>query len=69
MWRCGSSVVGGGGSCWLEMVRLKVGMVWLTGGMWCGSLVVDVVAHRLEMWWLINWRCGGSLVGSALSKK
>ena len=30
----------------------------------CGcSLGGDVVAHWLEMWWLIDWICGGSMVG------
>ena len=25
------------------------------------------MAHWLEMWWLIRWRCGGSLVGDVVA--
>ena len=34
--------------------------------MW-SSLVEAVVAHWLKLWWLIGWRCSGSLVGDVVS--
>ena len=28
-----------------------------------GSLIEDVEAYWLEIWWFIAWRCDGSLAG------
>ena len=28
-----------------------------------GSLVGNVMVNWLEMWWIIGWKCDGSLVG------
>ena len=44
---------------WRCDCSVLIGWTWRRGG----SLIGDVTAHWLEMWWFIGWRCDFSLVG------